>query len=247
MPPSLKGAYLRVQRAGTHLSDLERRERRRNRAYRKNLIYEFNRVTQLAHGRWKGSRPISPGISVVLGEVIYNLRAALDYLVYELAFLDSGLEQDGTQFPIESSKGGFASRCDETRDRGVYLRGLSQAHKDAIKDLQPCYGCHWTKLLADISNPDKHRKLTDSHGEVEVTIRLEYGRAIDFAGLPGKVFYAQGRFPRWHKRRGQICDVYVYGDFTIEVTFSDRTPVIATLEFLKSQVASTLDAFNPEF
>jgi hypothetical protein len=48
--------------------------------------------------------PIPEEISIVVGEICYNLRAALDYLVYELARLDSGCIQNGTQFPIEYKK-----------------------------------------------------------------------------------------------------------------------------------------------
>ena len=232
----LDGAYLRVQRADKHLSDLKRRERRRHDTYKDNLTYEFNPVTQLAGAHWqKTRRPLSPNISIIVGEIIYNLRAALDYLIYELAILNSGQEQDGTQFPIDSDRSRFRGR------RTTYLKGVSDAHVAEIKKLQPCYGCKWTKTLASLSNPDKHRKLTDSKGTAEIRVRLEYGRLEQFLGRPGKIFQAQGRLG------GKIHDVYVEGEATIEITFMDWTPVVKTLELLKSQVADTLDAFKPEF
>ncbi len=232
----LDGAYVRVQRADKHLSDLKRREGRRHDAYKHNLTYDFNPVTQLANAHWRGTRrPLSPNISIILGEIIYNLRAALDYLVYELAFLDSGQEQDRTQFPIESTKEGFKDR------RHTFLKGVNDAHVAEIKRLQPRYGCKWTKILVDISNPDKHRKLTDSKGTSEIRVRIEYGTIAAFLGRPGKIFPAQGRL------RGKVYDVYVEGEATIEISFADWTPVVKTLELLKSQVADTLDAFKPEF
>ena len=198
-------------------------------------------MTQLAKAHWKGGRPVSPSISVLIGEAIYNLRAALDYLVYELAKLDSGAEQHGTQFPIDFHPKRFEQRHKD------FLKGVSAAHIDAIGKLQPCYGCQWTKTLVGISNPDKHRELTDSHAEVIIDIQLVYGDAHDFTALPGKIFHRQGRFPRWHRRGGQVCDVYVEGRFAIEVTSLDRTPVVKTLEMLKASVTDTLDAFKPEF
>jgi hypothetical protein len=36
----------------------------------------------------------------LVGEICYNLRSALDYLVFELAKHDSGTRQENTQFPI---------------------------------------------------------------------------------------------------------------------------------------------------
>jgi hypothetical protein len=83
-------------------------------------------------------------------------------IVFELARHDSGgIEQDGTQFIIEDVKSdplkpnrGFDARSKR------HLRGLNQAHIDAIESFQPYRGVEWTKTLRDISNPDKHRKLT---------------------------------------------------------------------------------------
>jgi hypothetical protein len=45
--------------------------------------------------------------AIRFGECIYNLRAGLDYLVFALAHLDSGVEQADTQFPICSSLAAF--------------------------------------------------------------------------------------------------------------------------------------------
>lgn len=95
-----------------------------------------------------------PEIGILVGETVYNLRAALDYLVYELAILDSGHVQEKTQFPIESCE----SEWESNQDRR--LAGLNPTHKALIKCLQPYRECDWTGVLRDISNPDKHRTLT---------------------------------------------------------------------------------------
>ncbi len=213
MARPLRGAYARLTRANVHLRDFKRRAERFNRSHLDHLSYDFNPQTQLAHVHWDKGREPSAGMSIVVGETIYNLRAALDYLVYELARRDSRSEQNGTQFPIESTPEGFERRCDETRDRGVFLRGLLPEHKAAIKILQPCCGCNWTKLLADLSNPDKHRKLTDSPGTATFHTHIAYGpvgRPPIAAVHPlSKVFPAQGRL------RGKVWDVYVHTDATL--------------------------------
>src|SRR5215217_4622316 len=48
---------------------------------------------------------IGDRLSVRIGEHIYNLRAALDYLIYEL----SGHKRQ-TQFPVEKDRNSFNSR-----------------------------------------------------------------------------------------------------------------------------------------
>ena len=103
--------------------------------------------------------PIPAEMSLLIGEILYNLRGCLDYLVYQLAILDSGSEQNGTQFPIEDSQNGFRGR------RKSYLKFVNDSHVASIERLQPYNGVDWTKWLRTYSNPDKHRHLVVStHG-----------------------------------------------------------------------------------
>lgn len=61
------------------------------------------------------------------GEIIYNLRAALDYLVFELTLMDTGAVQKDTQFPTESSK------KDGFKQQSRFLKGLNAEHQAAIE------------------------------------------------------------------------------------------------------------------
>jgi len=72
-------------------------------------------------------------LGILVGEVIYNLRAALDYLIYELAFLDSFKIQEGTQFPIEDTKRRWQVAAFGTKKRPARLVGISGRHKAAIE------------------------------------------------------------------------------------------------------------------
>ncbi len=45
----------------------------------------------------------TPYFSVVVGDVIHNLRSALDHLAWQLVILDGGQPNDSTQFPIYES------------------------------------------------------------------------------------------------------------------------------------------------
>lgn len=231
----LEGAFLRVDRAREHLADFDGREQQWRDAHTDHLAYKFNRVTQRVQTHWTGGGDPDPIMAVLVGETIYNLRAALDYLVYELVIEDSGRIRKGTQFPIFSEQAEFDRRCKD------YLRGVSASHVTMIEALQPYSGCLWTKTLSSISNPDKHMKLTDSRATMEHLVRMEYGSIIDFFGRPGKVFPAQGLF------QGLVCDVYVEANVILNIEFTDQTPVLKTLELLCTNVGDTLDTFRPEF
>lgn len=231
----LDGAYLRVKRADKHITDLERRAARRNQAHQKNISYQWQVIIQRLRFDHKGGRPLSLGFGVVVGEVIYNLRAALDYLIYELALRNSGQVQDRTQFPIESTASGFDGR------RKTNLKGISDPHIAAIEMLQPYKGCNWTALLRDLSNPDKHRRLTESRAMTDGSLILEFGQLHNWIGRPGKIYAAQGH------RRGKVYDVYVYVNASVVIEFSDGLPVIQTLKELHTSVANTLGTFKPKF
>jgi hypothetical protein len=153
-PHVLNGAFERVARAEEHLADLRERIRRVSQLDSDVILAEFD---PMPPHRPKVLIPelfyLSMRIPILTGEICYNLRSALDYLVFELAKLDSGAAQDFTQFPIEDTKKGFKGRIN------TYLKGVSTAHVACIAKLQPCMGCGWTKVLSFISNPDKHREL----------------------------------------------------------------------------------------
>ena len=152
----LDGAYQRVGRASKHLTNLNRRVNTVRQSIDEVVLLERKpQKFQLPNGRivngvlgsvsFPINAPIPPIISILIGETIYNLRASLDYLIYDLAILDSGQVTDGTQFPIDDTVKAFEKR------RNNFLKGLSDEHVAAIERLQPCYGCNWTKVLRVIS------------------------------------------------------------------------------------------------
>jgi hypothetical protein len=94
-------------------------------------------------------------ISVIVGDVVHNLRSALDHVVWAL-----GNPPDPKScFPIFDTEDGFSRR-------GVaVLKGTPESTKDAIRRHQPYQlGAdarhHPLWLLHLLSNVDKHRKLS---------------------------------------------------------------------------------------
>jgi len=111
----LDGAYQRVKRAGVHLANLKRRSNILCQEKSGAVVIQRKPATfLLPDGRkirgvlGSAAFPIGPTpqiFSILAGEVIYNLRAALDYLVYELAKVDSDYVVYRTQFPITFRNG----------------------------------------------------------------------------------------------------------------------------------------------
>ena len=175
------------------------------------------RVVPIGTARFPINRPAPQMARRLIGETIQNLRKALDYLVYELACFDSKSIVEKTQFVIVDSEEGF-------RKNLWHLNGLTGEHKTMFERLQPYKGCNWTKLLRDLSNPDKHKHLTAVKHPVSIRIDPSNTEAI----LAGK-----------------SVDVYNYA--SIQITFSNGPPVIESLEQLVLDVTQVLDIFKPEF
>jgi hypothetical protein len=96
--------------------------------------------------------PIDERLPNIVGDVIQCLRTTLDYLISDLAWVDSGkIPETRTQFVITDKATTFA----DSRESALW--GLSDQHRSDIEALQPYNGCRWTALLRDYSNPDKHR------------------------------------------------------------------------------------------
>lgn len=220
----LSDAFMRLERAGEHFEELQREIATYVDA---NERFSLIKVEGQAATALMPPAPPPAQIGVIAGEVIYNLRAALDYLVYQLAILDSGKEVNGTQFPIEAKPQGFKAR------RKTYLRGVNESHIAAIEALQPYNGADWTRVLRQLSNFDKHRAL-QIMGIQSQGVRISIGGTEDEARAFGGF-----RMPG--------DNVAMYYPASLLVTFPDGTRVEEPLQTLLTETRETLETFNPDF
>jgi hypothetical protein len=235
-PPALKGAFERVNRASEHLSEFKRWIEVWNADQAQAAVWNFDpKDSNHVIAGIKHVVPVPIRVGTLLGEICYNFRVALDYLVFELSYLDSGKPQNGTQFPIEDKKKGFRFR----QERG-WLLGLNAAHVAAIKALQPYNGCRWTKSLRNISNPDKHGGIVACSADQALKLTMSIGEPnATFESAPGTVSSAT------HPISGE--KVYMKLHFTQQVQLRDGTPIVETLEEIHFQITKTIEAFKSEF
>jgi hypothetical protein len=166
----LYGAELRLARARQLIGTMHRQYQRYADAHEHSgWNQSFDRTTgtlSLSPALSDARHVHVPKISITLGEIAYNIRSALDYLIYSIARANNnGKEVRGTQYPIEDSEERYWMRWtgkDPKTGRDV-ARWLNKIPRDVAEDLahyQPFAHCAWAELLRDISNPDKHRHLT---------------------------------------------------------------------------------------
>jgi hypothetical protein len=173
--------------------------------------------------QWTFPNPILEDWGVVVGEVVYNLRAGLDYLVHALAEHDSGVVQQNTQFPICDDPNAF------TKVAKSRLRGIAHSNVSRIESYQPYKGGQWVRELRELSNPDKHRRITAVAG----TGKFEWNFGIKLRKT------AEGRLvPASDEMKLEV-------DFSSwSIHFQSGGPVIDTLERLCEAVRSVIYDFR---
>jgi hypothetical protein len=110
--------------------------------------------------------PVPFCISPLIGDLVHNLRSALDHIAHALASL-KGPPHRGTAFPISSNRTKFFEREKDpprrfTSTSGMNkLTGMRPAAQTFIERCQPYHGGGNSLLfsLATLDNEDKHRAL----------------------------------------------------------------------------------------
>lgn len=164
LPPSLHAARIRLRRGGEHVKALASLDAEVCNGFLRKIERELpDRIPAERFMPVLESLNVKPEIpdtvAVVLGEAIYNFRAALDYAVGQVSLNQTPAWPVGrprrNQFPIESTPTGFRAR------RQTFLAGVGDGVASYIEGLQPYSNCDWTRRLADLSNLDKHNQLVD--------------------------------------------------------------------------------------
>jgi hypothetical protein len=202
-------------------------------------------------------------IGVIAGEIVHNLRSALDHLAWQLALLTTPTPYALTAFPIALTPGEFGSK------KGQAMIGdIGSKHRALIETFQPYNGTQqaWTPLalgdLRVLSNTDKHRVINATIarsvtkrqlmiGEKLIIVRdatayrdVEWfkGGPIDGAEIASMTLEGVGPDPK----------VKVDGLLGVTVAFDDpalTTPNATVVPMLKATFRSVIEviaAFEPD-
>ncbi len=170
-PASLDGAYLKVDRARAHYEVLQEEVTRF-------LDTQYERILTEPeeHGKkfWvpNGFDQVPRAFAAIIGDIVHNLRTALDYLVYELARLDNEKvpEPKDTQFPICLWRNQWK---EQSKKR---LRGISPEHVEVIDSFQPYHFRDQGKdpklatlaVLHELDIQDKHKLVLPAFARVNL-------------------------------------------------------------------------------
>jgi hypothetical protein len=161
----LTGVRLKLEWAKRHLADLEDSIEAVLAADGDHFASEFDPQTGQQVYQAQNLPAIKPEWSLMIGDILHNLRSALDHLAWQLVILDGGEPDEQTQFPIRetpfSEKGNFATPQLTPAIRNPEII-------DALKKAQPYHGPDGEPIRPDrspllhlrrLNNIDKHRLL----------------------------------------------------------------------------------------
>jgi hypothetical protein len=178
--------------------------------------------------------------SVIIGEIVHNLRSALDHSIYELTCIEAGHPLDGTEFPVFKDE----SKYFEVKKRGEpapksglsKIRGIKDERRRAIiRDLQPfefrkTHKPHEHSILAfihELNIVDKHRTL---HLCRMATTSISVHWLRDTYPISNTLVMRRledgAEFARW-KPVGDFNDeVDMESEVSFEIAFGDSVPIL---------------------
>jgi hypothetical protein len=182
MKGNFASAHAKLDRAEEHMAELKRRlvahmsrpdvvvgrvEYRPDKPAKENLLTHVT-VLGLPHV-----------VPVIAGDVVHNLRSALDHVAWQLVIVNGGT-------PVEPAPGRRATQFPILREPPKCLEvagGVGAAALEVIREAQP-YACSdWRggllAALQHISNTDKHREAV--HGRKGLSGWVSWNETADFS------------------------------------------------------------------
>ena len=160
MKPSLDGVREKIKRAKKHVDELELLVEEFKRDNSKRVAFKYDPEIGKHVAQVEVPSPPPLAWSVIIGDIMHNLRSALEHLAWQLELAAGRIPDRGTEFPIYWD----ATKFQDAVKRGVPNRFPNDAWR-VIEQLQPCrngdrYPFHALYRLHELNRRDKHQLLT---------------------------------------------------------------------------------------
>ena len=223
---------------------------------------EYDPKRHCVIARLENVEPLPPFVSLLIGDVAHNFRAALDHLVWALIrtrpYQRPTVKDLGRiYFPICRSQREF--------DKHPTVKFLGPHDRAIIRDYQPFWHTarrrphaeskikfHCLLLLADVNRNDKHREVLPVW-TIPRSASVGVGAATDctVTRVPVRgrriVLQPGAELHRAYVRRsGPNPDVYLEGQFTVEPTISERITLWDWYTQATAHIGGLLLRFAPQ-
>jgi hypothetical protein len=230
MAHPLESARLKLDRARQHFEQLEAEVNffLRGHPYIGLPYYDTQSGKHEIRAR-KFAEP-DPALGLIAGDLVHNLRSALDHIVYALAALGDQKRGERTAFPIYDNEKAYL------RHRSELLRGVPDEQARVIDQLQPFRtGDDAIMKVARLDDRDKHRVITPLIGSaVAGRLKANVGKVYNVA-FPKPPIYFDDNAILCRFETDPRTDVGVeYEIVGVEVAFTAETGDPVTLGAIRT-------------
>lgn len=163
---------------------------------------------------------------LLTSETLQHIRAALDYLAFNLVWLDAGPPDRrrgrSIHFPVVRDESRWKT---EAKGR---LPGVTREHLAIMREYQPFAGCEWTAMLAELAMIDRHRFVLDVIREYSGTFSSSRDTVSVDPDNPEQV----------------VVDV---GDLDFRFMLPEEQPAVETLATLSREAALLIERLQGDF
>lgn len=195
---------------------------------------------------------IPQDLSLIIGDAIFNFRASLEYLAWQLVrhgTMPNPKVPENVGWPIYDMEAGFLKNIDRK------LPGLLKKHRALVEATQPCRGkpgkVHPLAVLNSLSRYDKHRKIlvvVAAHKEYKVSNPIGNFRVENVIMPSPPALLMQGaELVRFIGERTDDSEAEVPVRFmgAVGIAFPNGMWVLDALAHIEQAVGNILANFDP--
>lgn len=257
----LNGIKAKIQRADEHIKNLESEISSLLSSDLYRLVSEPNDDGTQSILRVVGPEEVPIRLSVIVGEIVHQLRSSLDHLVSALVVQNGNKPNKRHQYPICDTRELFNQACENG-----FLEGISDSAKTIIESRQPYSNgnnikTHFLYVLREMNNADKHRLLNFiiAVGAAKELV-IDPGRETN-QGEPAEVIGISPPNPAQPTAKGAEVlriffgkpepDMQIFGKPEMLVTLEDsgilpKKPIIKVSTAIRDKVVSIIQSLEAE-
>lgn len=251
--PSLVGARLKLGRAREHERALLEAWQVAQQSGLVGYVQTRPDDDGWVHLQWARDLSLPPTIPLLWGDMLYNARAALDYVVWQLVLRNGEMPTRANAWPVLTDPERWVDVS------GRLLRGVAPAWQQAVQAAQPFMvpepEAHHLTLLDEYNNVNKHRlpqepyvQVLTVEPELEFSDPMPAGGQVEFEHygwmplLEGETFLSIRTSP------AREFWVTTPEKTIVALCFADESrPYAGPQPDFLDLIAEVLDAFEPAF
>jgi hypothetical protein len=217
------------------------------------IIFEFEPESGWHTFRWHvAAQPPLEELALIFGDILSNLRSALDYLVWQLVLTGGRKPGRQTAFPVVKREKDWAVQG------GAALKGVPEEWAQVIESMQPFQrlerpDLHPLAILEHVNNLSKHRFLpaalltADSFSYLVNVADVPEGDTFESTDSLDKPIVHGGELARFRSASRSLVSVQVNKNPRFRISFRDGLDIEWRPFELVEWVTEALAQFEPAF